>query len=83
MLQHIGIVATPKPVPRNYLRYLQTTLIMGGGGGLVSEFMWRMQYANKKVMKTFSIFRFFRYILFINNENLSFFLILKEKMTRF
>ena len=38
MLQHIGRVATPKLVPRNCLRYLQTTLIMGGGG-LVSEFM--------------------------------------------
>ena len=38
MLQHIGRVATPKVVPRDYLRYLQTTLIMGGWG-LVSEFM--------------------------------------------
>ena len=32
MLQDIGRVATPKLVPRNCLRYLQTTLIMGGGG---------------------------------------------------
>ena len=39
MLQHIGRVATPKLVPRNYLRYMQTTLKMRGGG-LVSEFMW-------------------------------------------
>ena len=38
MLQDIGRVATPKLVPRNCLRYLQTTLIMGRGG-LVSEFM--------------------------------------------
>ena len=38
MLQHTGRVATPKLVPRNCLRYLQTTLRMGGGG-LVSEFM--------------------------------------------
>ena len=38
MLQHIGRVATLKLVPRNCLRYLQTTLIMGEGG-LVSEFM--------------------------------------------
>ena len=38
MLQHIGGAATPKLMPRNCLRYLQTTLIMGGGG-LVSEFM--------------------------------------------
>ena len=38
MLQHIGRVATPKLVPRNCLRYLKTILIMGGGG-LVSEFM--------------------------------------------
>ena len=39
MLQDIGGVAKPKLVPRNRLRYLQTTLVMGGGG-LVSEFMW-------------------------------------------
>ena len=39
MLQHIGRVSTPKIVPRHCLRYLQTTLIMGGRG-LVSEFMW-------------------------------------------
>ena len=32
MLQYIGRVATPKLVPRNCLRYLQTTLIMGGRG---------------------------------------------------
>ena len=38
MLQDIRRVSTPKLVPRNCLRYLQTTLIMGGGG-LVSEFM--------------------------------------------
>ena len=38
MLQYIGRVATPKLVPRKWLRYLQATLIMGGGG-LVSEFM--------------------------------------------
>ena len=38
MLQHTGRVLTPKLVPRNCLRYLQTTLIMGGGG-LVSEFI--------------------------------------------
>ena len=38
MLQDIGRVATPKLVPRNCLRFLQTTLIMGGWG-LVSEFM--------------------------------------------
>ena len=36
MLQYIGRVATPKLVSRNCLRYLQTTLIMRGGG-LVSE----------------------------------------------
>ena len=38
MLQDIRRVAIPKLVPRHCLRYLQTTLIMGGGG-LVSEFM--------------------------------------------
>ena len=36
MLQHTGKVATPKLVPRNCLRYFQTTLIMGGGG-LISD----------------------------------------------
>ena len=40
MLQHIGRVATLKLVPRTFIRYLQTTLIMGGGGTNVSEFMW-------------------------------------------
>ena len=30
MLQGIGRVATPKLVPRNCLRYLQTTLIIAG-----------------------------------------------------
>ena len=29
MSQFIGRIATPKLVPRNCLRYLQTTLIMG------------------------------------------------------
>ena len=37
MMQHIGRVAIEKLVPRTFLRYLQTTLIMGGGG-LVLEF---------------------------------------------
>ena len=32
MLPYICRVATPKLVPRNWLRYLQTTLVMGGGG---------------------------------------------------
>ena len=32
VLQYIGRVATPKLVPRNCFRYLQTTLIIGGGG---------------------------------------------------
>ena len=36
MLQHTGKVATPKLVPRNCLRYFQTTLIMEGGG-LISD----------------------------------------------
>ena len=41
ILQHIGRVAIPKPVPRNFLRYLQTTIIMViiGDRTLVSEFM--------------------------------------------
>ena len=56
MLQDIGRVATPNLVPRNCLRYLQTTLIMGEGG-LVSEFMWGIglgiyvRYCLKKSMK--------------------------------
>ena len=33
MLQHIGRVTTPKIVPRNCLRYLQKTMIMGEGDG--------------------------------------------------
>ena len=39
ILQHMRRVATRKLVPRNCLRHLQTTLIMGWGA-LVSEFMW-------------------------------------------
>ena len=35
---------------------------------------------NKKIL---IIFRFFRYIKFIDSENVCFILILKEKMTRF
>ena len=38
MLQDIGRVVAPKLVPRNCVRYLQTTLIIGRGR-LVSEFM--------------------------------------------
>ena len=30
MLEHIGRIATPMSVPRNCLRYLETTLIIGG-----------------------------------------------------
>ena len=48
MLQYIARVATPKLVSRNCLRYLQTSLIMGGGG-LVTEFM---TYCLKKIVKT-------------------------------
>ena len=32
LLQYIGRVATPTLVPRNCIRYLKTTFIMGGGG---------------------------------------------------
>ena len=39
ILQYIGRVATSKLVPRNCLRYLETTLIVGGEG-LVSKFTW-------------------------------------------
>ena len=40
MLQDIGREAASKLVTRNcLLKYLQTTLIMGGEGGLVSEVM--------------------------------------------
>ena len=42
MLQHIGRIATPKLLPTDRLRYLQTTLIMVRGG-LVSEFMWGIE----------------------------------------
>ena len=50
MLQHIGRVATRKLASRNCLRYLQTTLIMGGGE-LVSEFMWGI-VSNRGVPKS-------------------------------
>ena len=42
ILQNTGKVVTPKLLPRNCLRCLQTTLITSplGAGGLVSEFMW-------------------------------------------
>ena len=39
VLQDIGRVATPKLLLKNCLRYLQTTLIAGWRGGLVSELM--------------------------------------------
>ena len=39
VLQHIGRVATPKLVPRNCLRYLQTVLIIAPRR-FVLEFMW-------------------------------------------
>ena len=45
MLQHIGRVAELKLVPRNCIRYLQTTLKMGEGG-LVSEFIWGIVLKN-------------------------------------
>ena len=48
--QHIGRVAKPKLLPRNCLRYWQTTLIMGGGG-LVSEFMCGIVWKNKWKIK--------------------------------
>ena len=42
ILQKTGKVVTPKLLPRNCLRCLQTTLITSplGTGGLVTEFMW-------------------------------------------
>ena len=50
MLQDIGRVATLKLVSRNrYLRYLQTTLIFGGGGGIGHRIYVR--YCLKKQMK--------------------------------
>ena len=38
ILQHIGRVETPKLMPRTCHRYLQATLIIGGGGQAL-EFM--------------------------------------------
>ena len=46
MLQHVGRVATRRLVPRNCLRYLQTTLKMGVQG-LISKFMWSIVWKNK------------------------------------
>ena len=50
MLHYIGRVATPKLVPRHCLRYLQTTLIIGGRG-LATEFMWGIVWKKKKMEK--------------------------------
>ena len=41
MLQYIARVATPKFVPRNCLRYLQTTLIMRGERLVSRNALWR------------------------------------------
>ena len=54
MLYHIGRVATPKLVPRKCLRYLQTTLKMGGGV-LVSEFMGGIADTRKLKENIFSL----------------------------
>ena len=48
MLQDIGRVATPKLVSTNCLRYLQTTLIMGGAGIGLRIYL---RYSPKKLMK--------------------------------
>ena len=48
MLQDIGRVATPKLVSTNCLRYLQTTLIMGGAGIGLRIYL---RYSLKKLMK--------------------------------
>ena len=53
MLQHVWRVATLKLVPRNCLRYLQTTLTMGGGG-LVSEFMWGIVGVSNEELRNLS-----------------------------
>ena len=55
MFHHIGRVATPKLVPRHYLRYLQTTLIIGGGS-LVAEFIWGIVWKKKRKMEKPGIF---------------------------
>ena len=47
MLQQVGRAATPKLVPRNCPRCLQTTMTMGGGG-LVSDFMWGIAATQNK-----------------------------------
>ena len=53
MLQHVWRVATLKLVPRNCLRYLQTTPTMGGGG-LVSEFMWGIVGVSNEELRNLS-----------------------------
>ena len=70
MLQHIGRVAAPKLVLRNCLRYLQTTLIMGGVG-LVSGFMWGI------VAYVFIKFRVHLSLLNCSSINISCFLFIK------
>ena len=53
MLQRIGRVATLKLVPRNCLRYLQTTLIMGRGIGLRIYMRYCRYLSNEKKNKSF------------------------------
>ena len=55
MLQHIGRVATPKLVPRNCPRYLQTTLIMGGGGLVLESMGGILEFPEKKYFCTFTL----------------------------
>ena len=49
--QYIGRAATPKLVPTDCLRYLQTTLIIGGGE-LASEFMSGIAASNAWLLNT-------------------------------
>ena len=59
MLQHIGRITTPTLVPRTCLRYLQTTLIMGGGR-LVSEFMRGIEGLKFLRINKFRFFEFLK-----------------------
>ena len=73
MLQYIGRVATPKLVRRNYLRYLQTTLIMGKGGS-VSEFMegivgWQRGFDIYALNKYFVGIKLKKYSILSNHIN--------------
>ena len=51
MLQHIGTVATTKLVPRNRLRYLQTTMVLGEGNTGQKKWSFPLRISSVSVTK--------------------------------